>query len=79
MMVDYHLWPWYERIPALEEITGETFLPKDKYPKLNRWIEAMLETPAVKDSWLPKSLHMEFFISFASGSPFYDAGLPAKL
>lgn len=79
MMVDYHIWPWYERIPALEEITQVEFLPQSQFPKLNRWIDAMLATPAVRDSWLPKSLHIDFFVSFATGTPDYDAGLPAAI
>ena len=78
MMVDYHIWPWYERIPALEEITGLEFIPKDRFPKLNRWMEAMLRNPAVQDSWLPKELHIDFFVSFATGTPHYDAGLPMQ-
>ena len=79
MMVDYHIWPWYERVPALEQITGVDFLPKERFPKLNRWMEAMLKEPAVQESWLPTSLHIQFMTSFATGSPHYDAGLSAQL
>ena len=79
MMVDYHMWPWFERLPALQELTGEVMVDPKLFPKLQRWMEAMLKAPAVRESWLPASLHMQFMMSFATGTPNYDAGLTAPL
>ena len=79
MMVDYHMWPWFERLPALQQITGDVIVDPQLFPKMSRWMAAMLEEPAVRESWLPTSLHLQFFVSFATGTPNYDAGLTAAL
>ncbi|KAM6184717.1 glutathione S-transferase omega-1 isoform 2-T2 [Rhynchocyon petersi] len=41
-MIDYLIWPWFERLEALE-LTGCT----DHTPKIQLWMAAMREDPAV--------------------------------
>ena len=77
-LVDYYIWPWMERLPAMHAISGLD--PLENCPKLQQWTRDMLQTRPVKETAMPTDLHVEFLQSFATGSPSYDAGLPpAKL
>ena len=77
-MVDFHIWPWFERMPVLKDMTGYDLLPRDKFPKLIQWTKSMMELPAVKETYVGPKMHMEFFLSFMTGSPNYDIGLGPK-
>ena len=75
-LVDYHMWPWFERLPTLEEMSGGLD-PLQDCPKLRGWVKNMLNTEPVKQTQMPIHLHTEFLQSFATGYPAYDAGLNA--
>jgi len=47
-MADLMIWPWFERIAALE-VFGDDFCVPPSLVNLNGWIRAMLEVPAVKE------------------------------
>jgi len=76
-MLDYHFWPWFERMPSMKVLCGGAeFLPADKFPKLIKWTEEMLLLPTVKAVHHTNEEHEAFGRSFLSGGvPNYDLGL----
>jgi len=59
-MLDFHIWPWFERFPMLERVVGTTLLPADQFPKLNAWVKVIQELPAVKSTFFDTNTHFEF-------------------
>lgn len=70
-MVDYMLWPWFERLPLLKEMVNFEFDTK-KYPKLAGWIERMKQLPAVKEAGNSTENYVKYFKALFSGNPVYD-------
>ena len=66
-MVDYHLWPWFERLAAKPELLAP-------YPKLKGWVSEMQKLPAVQATCFSPELHLKFIESYLNGSPDYDLG-----
>ena len=66
------VWPHMERMPAIQHYTGFDPVPKDKFPKLNRWLEAMKETPGVKATIISTENHIKFIESVKEKKPNYD-------
>jgi len=76
LIVDFHMWPWFERMPMLEQLTGVHVLPEDKFPKLKSWAKAMLEHPTIQATRFSDDIHVEFFKAMLAGEvPNYDLGL----
>jgi hypothetical protein len=71
-MVDFHLWPFYERVPAVNEIFGFDILPTASLPRLHAWIAAMETVDAVKQCRTPNELLRRFLVSYQAGEPQYD-------
>uniref|UniRef100_A0A3B3U8Y7 Glutathione S-transferase omega n=1 Tax=Poecilia latipinna TaxID=48699 RepID=A0A3B3U8Y7_9TELE len=69
-MIDYMLWPFFERI---EMGDLEPFL--DNTPELKKWRAHMLEDPAVKATIHSVESHKAFFKGYAVEKPDYDYGL----
>ncbi|KAK3573518.1 hypothetical protein QTP86_026041 [Hemibagrus guttatus] len=69
-MIDYLIWPWFERAEAweLKHCLNAT-------PVLNNWILQMKEDPTVKALLLSSDTHNAFFTSYMDGNPNYDYGL----
>ncbi|KAM6916684.1 glutathione S-transferase omega-1-like [Xenentodon cancila] len=69
-MIDYMMWPFFERLEVfdLKHCLGNT-------PELKKWIELMLEDPAVKASTHSVDTYKAFYKSYADGKPDYDYGL----
>ena len=74
-MVDFHIWPWFERMELMRDLAGVNPWPQNRYPKLNAWVKIMKQLPAVRATYLEPALHARFFSSFAAGLPDYDAGI----
>jgi len=75
-MLDFHAWPWFERMPTLEQIAGVTALPDAKFSKLNAWVNAMNELPTIQATRISDELHVEFVKSYLGGGmPNYELGL----
>ncbi|KAF6736969.1 Glutathione S-transferase omega-1 [Oryzias melastigma] len=69
-MIDYMMWPHFERT----EVYGvQNCL--DHTPELKKWMERMLEDPAVKATMFSIEAHGAFYKSFIDGKPDYDYGL----
>ncbi|XP_003409178.1 glutathione S-transferase omega-1 [Loxodonta africana] len=70
-MIDYLIWPWMERLEAME--LSECV---DHTPKLKLWIAAMLEDPAVSAVHMDAKAFQGFFKLYLQGSlEAYDYGL----
>ncbi len=77
-MVDYLIWPWFERFEMAERLAGGVhILPKDKFSKLNSWVVHMKEYPAVRASMVGTAQLVKLFESMRKkdGIPDYDIGL----
>ncbi|NXC44607.1 GSTO1 transferase, partial [Penelope pileata] len=62
-MIDYMIWPWFERL--------EAFQLKDSLshaPKLQRWMEAMREDPAVKATMTDTQTFENYFALYLKNS-----------
>nr|AFZ78680.1 glutathione S-transferase [Coptotermes formosanus] len=72
-MLDYMIWPWFERIDAFKIVAPDRFVvPTDRYKKLNEWKEAMKEDDAVKITYITPEIHAEFINSIKTGNANYD-------
>ncbi|KAA0717955.1 Glutathione S-transferase omega-1 [Triplophysa tibetana] len=69
-MIDYFIWPWFERI----EMMGLKHC-LDHTPELKLWIERMYENPSVKATMFSNEDHKVFFDSYMEGKPKFDHGL----
>ncbi|XP_014739303.1 PREDICTED: glutathione S-transferase omega-1 [Sturnus vulgaris] len=63
-MIDYLIWPWFERLAAfqLEDSLNHT-------PKLQRWVEAMKEDPAVKATITDTQTYKNYLQLYLKNSP----------
>ncbi len=62
-MVDFYVWPWFERLPVLQA-SGYAGLQSNTFPKLCHWMEDMKALPAVKQSYIEPEGHVQFFKSY---------------
>ncbi|CAI5654360.1 unnamed protein product [Oreochromis niloticus] len=69
-MIDYMMWPWFERVEAYQV---KQFL--DGNPELKKWTELMLQDSAVKATMFSPDAHKAFFKTFLDGNPDFDYGL----
>ncbi|XP_041866470.1 glutathione S-transferase omega-1-like [Melanotaenia boesemani] len=69
-MIDYMMWPFFERVELLEMKS-----PLEDTPELKKWIERMLQDPAVKASMYSADTYKAFYKTVADGKPDYDLGL----
>uniref|UniRef100_A0A3B4BBR9 Glutathione S-transferase omega n=1 Tax=Periophthalmus magnuspinnatus TaxID=409849 RepID=A0A3B4BBR9_9GOBI len=70
-MIDYMMWPWFERLEAYEL---QHLL--DSTPELKKWYGLMQEDPAVKASSYSTDTYKAFLkTAYFDGKPDYDYGL----
>ena len=74
-MLDFHLYPWFERVEAIKNLTEYNILPAEEYPVLLHWKNIMEQMSCVKETMLPTDWHMEFMMLLAARRPQYDIGL----
>ncbi|XP_010712980.1 glutathione S-transferase omega-1-like [Meleagris gallopavo] len=70
-LIDYMIWPWFERLEAfqLKDVLTHT-------PKLQHWMEAMKKDPAVKDTITdPQTLRVFLQLYFKNSPEACDYGL----
>jgi len=71
-MIDYMLWPWFERLPLLKERGFDFDEEKKQFPKLSAWIAAMNSSKPVKDIQIPLEKTKRFMEGYRQGQPVYD-------
>ncbi|KAM3605793.1 uncharacterized protein V6R79_004778 [Siganus canaliculatus] len=69
-MIDYMMWPWFERTEAFDIKNA-----LDSTPELKKWNQLMLEDPAVKATMHSVDNHRAFHKTYFEGKPNYDYGL----
>ena len=74
-MVDYHVWPWFERLPIMKELHGHSMMTSDRYPKLSAWVKVMQETAGVKETRLDLYSHLKFIQGLLNNNPPFDFGI----
>lgn len=70
-MADYMMWPWFERLPALEK-SGFVLNSDGKLPKLAGWIQAMEADEAVRKVKVPAETMRKFLDSVQQDKVDYD-------
>jgi glutathione S-transferase len=73
-LVDYCMWPWFERFSFLKLLVEYKF-DKKKFPKLAGWMDRMKKLPEVIETAINTDELNEFHKSFVAGHPDYDVGL----
>lgn len=73
-MVDYMIWPWFERFAFLK-LAIEYEFSSDRFPKLTAWMERMKQLSEVQETASNIEYLMEFHKSYQENKPNYDIGL----
>ena len=76
-MLDFHMYPWFERMAAIKALSGYAMLPEGEFAGLSRWQSDVEALPCVRDTMYPTDWHMEFLVGLAQKKPNYDVGLDA--
>ncbi|KOC63126.1 Glutathione S-transferase omega-1 [Habropoda laboriosa] len=72
-MLDFMIWPWWERSDVIKILRGEQFsIPRDRFKRLMEWRSAMKENPVVQRSYLDTEVHAKYVRSHRAGAPEYD-------
>jgi len=73
-MMDYLLWPWFERIHAFNLVfQGEGLeFPEQRFPNIYKWMQRMAEEETVAPYLLDAETHAAFISSMQTGNPNYN-------
>ncbi|KAL5233998.1 hypothetical protein ACI65C_001408 [Semiaphis heraclei] len=73
-MVDYMIWPWFERLDAINPFSHGAFvIPfESKFPRLTKWKSLMIVDNAVAPYYITPEKHAEHFTKRKAGLPAYD-------
>lgn len=74
-MIDFMIWPWFERFHATEKLVNQIFISDGSMPNLTAYMDRMLSVPAVQKCRLSTENHLEFYQSVKNGAPNYNVGL----
>jgi len=77
-MADLHLYPIFERFPAISKFGVDVF-PSAKFPRLTAWMSSMQRLDCVKKCWISPQLH--YYITegyLTDDGPDYDVELDAE-
>ena len=64
-MLDYHIYPWFERFPFLKEKRNVDIL--ENCPGLRGWFERMAQNPVVMATAFPAEAHIQVYEMRNSG------------
>ncbi|KAH8257167.1 hypothetical protein KR038_005094, partial [Drosophila bunnanda] len=79
-IVDYMIWPWFERFPSMKINTEQKYeLDAKRFAKLLKWRDLVAQDEAVKKTALDVQLHAEFQKSKTLGKPQYDIAFKGHL
>jgi glutathione S-transferase len=70
-MVDYMLWPWFERLALLSD-AGFVLNADGKLPKLAAWVNEMQADEAVQKVKVPEATMRRFGATARQGNADYD-------
>ncbi|XP_035671828.1 glutathione S-transferase omega-2-like [Branchiostoma floridae] len=73
-ILDFLVWPWFERFPAFHELSGFQ-LSEQRFPNLNRWMERMYGQMAVQVCMHATPLHVQAVQLYKDNKSFHDVGL----
>ncbi|XP_034137076.1 pyrimidodiazepine synthase isoform X2 [Drosophila guanche] len=77
-IVDYMIWPWFERFPSLKLTTEQKYeLKPERFGLLLKWRELVSQNEAVGKTALDAQLHADFQSSKRLGKPQYDIAFRA--
>jgi pyrimidodiazepine synthase len=67
-MIDYMIWPWFERFPVLKNYEFDVC----KFPTLAGWIQSMKNLSVVQKVASSPESHERFYNSYLTGKIDYD-------
>ncbi len=70
-MVDYMLWPWFERLALLSD-AGYVLNADGNLPKLAAWVNEMQADEAVQKVKVPEAIVRKFRATAQQGNTDYD-------
>lgn len=71
-MLDYMIWPWFERIAGLRRGALEFKFTAERFPALVKFYAEMQKDEAVKVSFLSGDVHREYRTGQVAGNPNYE-------
>nr|XP_014088787.1 pyrimidodiazepine synthase-like isoform X1 [Bactrocera oleae] len=72
-MLDYMIWPWYERSAMLKYLLPEEYeLDKERFSKLIAWRDLMINDPAVKCHYVDGETHAKYMKARRENAHDYD-------
>ncbi|KAH8379601.1 hypothetical protein KR009_005977, partial [Drosophila setifemur] len=72
-IVDYMIWPWFERFPALQyTLESKYHLDKTRFKNLLQWRDLVAQDEAVKATGLDPRIHAKFMRTRHEGKANYD-------
>ena len=67
-MVDYIIWPWFERFESMEHIKKS--FDETEVPTLKEWVKEMRTDPAVQACGMPTEWYIEYIKQYLTeGKP----------
>lgn len=64
-MVDFMIWPWFERLPILKSAINFD-INAEKFPKMTAWVNRMQELPTIKKIWIKPESYIKYFSGYPS-------------
>ncbi|BFZ12828.1 hypothetical protein BsWGS_15867 [Bradybaena similaris] len=74
-MIDFYIWPMFERFQTFGTRHKKIYIDKSNYPKLAVWLGAMATVPAVKKTSASTEALLHFLDSVANGTYDCDYGI----
>ncbi|KRF99072.1 uncharacterized protein Dwil_GK20540, isoform B [Drosophila willistoni] len=72
-IVDYMIWPWFERFPALKYTLPEKYeLDSKRFKNLLKWRDLVAQDESVKKTELDAQIHAKFMRTRHANEPNYD-------
>lgn len=70
---DYMIWPWFERMYMLEQITGYK-MSTEKFAHVAGWVERMWKNPVVQECKIDPQLFITHYSMYRTGKPDFTIG-----
>lgn len=70
---DYMIWPWFERIPMLGQITDYK-MSEEKFPLVTAWVAVMWKDSVVQECKIDPKLFVDHYMQYRTGRPDFTIG-----